>query len=98
MPAIRSAGRILAAAALGLAVWGAGASDAAATTKPARDTVPTGATVLYWSSGLGTVTRTPSGEGVVTVTKAAVIAHVRALINSLPVSSTLNRVCPDDLI
>jgi len=60
--------------------------------------VPAGATVLYWSSGFGTVGRTPSRSGVVTVTNKNVIGEVRTLINSLPVSSTRNRVCPDDLM
>jgi len=97
MARARSLGRILGAAALGCALLGAGAVTAGATAKPADDLVPTGATVLYWSSGVGPVRQAPTGTGAVTVTNLAVIAQVRALINSLPVS-TPHSVCPDDMM
>lgn len=83
--------------ALGLGVL-VGAAPVLATTKPAGDLVPAGATVLYWQApSSGGVSSTPGGT-VVTVTKPSVIAAVRALINSLPVTTSAHRVCPDDMM
>jgi hypothetical protein len=70
-----------------------GSSLAGATTKPPRDFIHPGATVITFdSSSLGTSTNTA------TITNPRVIAEVRSLINSLPVSNTSKMFCPDDLM
>jgi len=73
------------------ALFGVGGSTAFAATKPAGDIVPSGAKVLYWTYPLPV-------SGTITVTKASMIAEVRALINSLPVTTTGHRICPDDIM
>lgn len=83
--------RSVAAVALGVALLVTSAAGAT-TSKPARDLVPAGARVLIFETS---PTGTPS---TVVVTKAPVIARVRALINALPVSPSGPRICPDDLM
>ncbi len=85
-------GRGLAALALGVALLATGTATSAASSKPAGDLVPAGAKVLTFESS---PTGSPSIE---VVTKLSVIDHVRALINSLPLSPTGPRICPDDLM
>jgi hypothetical protein len=70
-----------------------GASSlASATTKPPRDFIHPGATVITFdTSSLGT-------KDTMTITNPKIIAEVRALINSLPVSDTSKMFCPDDLM
>jgi len=71
----------------------AGSSLASATTKPPHDYIHPGATVItFETSTLGAST------SIMTVTNSRVIAQVRALINSLPVSNTSKMFCPDDLM
>jgi hypothetical protein len=71
-------------------------TPAMAATKPARDFVPAGAHVLYWSHPMAVSGGTP--DGTITVKNQAVINEVRALINALPLSDTLHRACPDDMM
>jgi hypothetical protein len=96
MRSYKTVSRVLAALVLSGAILGASASVASGATKPMSDLVPTGAKVLYWSYPLPVAAKVR--DGTLTVTKASVIAGVRALINSLPVSSTAKRVCPDDMM
>jgi hypothetical protein len=66
-----------------------------AATKSPREFVPAGAHVLIWSStsvvGSGT-------NATIVVRNLTVIAEVRALINALPLTSTLHHACPEDMM
>ena len=86
----------LLALAIGAVLVGAGPAGAA--TKPARDFVPAGATVLYFTSFVTPANRASANRGTVTVTNPKVIAEIRGLINSLPLSDTSHMFCPDDLM
>jgi hypothetical protein len=72
------------------------AGPAVAATKSSRELVPAGARVLYWSSP--TISATGTTSGTITVKNQTVIKEVRALINALPLSDTLHRACPDDMM
>lgn len=81
-----------------LAAAGATATAAMTTTgtKPGGDTVPSGAHVLTWNASPSlALTGRPA---TVVVTNALVIREVRALVNSLGVTPTVSRICPDDLM
>jgi hypothetical protein len=71
-------------------------TPAVAATKSPRELVPAGAHVLYWSSpsfnASGTI------DGTITVKSQVIVNQVRALINALPLSDTLHRACPDDMM
>jgi hypothetical protein len=69
---------------------------AVAASKSPREFVPAGAHVLYWSSP--TISTSGTANGSLTVKNQAVINEVRALINALPLSDTLHRACPDDMM
>jgi hypothetical protein len=69
---------------------------AVAATKSPRELVPAGAHVLYWSSP--TISASGTANGTITVKNQAVINEVRTLINALPLSDTLHRACPDDMM
>jgi hypothetical protein len=85
--------RPLGAVAVSVVVLVANAALAGATTKPPRDFIHPGATVITFdSSALGTSNNTE------TITNPTIIAEVRSLINSLPVSDTSKMFCPDDLM
>lgn len=96
-PRTTTPARALAVLALCLGTMAAaGAAGGAA--KPVGDLVPPGATVLYWQSpSFGGVSSSPGGAKL-TVTKPSVIAAVRSLINSLPVSTPPRGACPDDMM
>jgi hypothetical protein len=64
-------------------------------TKSPREYVPGGAHVLIWSS---TSVVGGGATGTIVVRNLAVIAEVRALINALPLTSTLHHACPDDMM
>ncbi len=69
----------------------------AATTKPTRLLVPTGATALYWSYSMPM----PGGAhyGTVKISNPAVIARVRVMINAIPVTNyPQTQPCPDDMM
>jgi hypothetical protein len=88
--------RAVAALAMGsvlIAVVPAGAAG-----KPARDLVPAGATVLYFTSFPTPLGGVSASSGSISVTDVKVIDEIRGLINALPVSDTRNRVCPDDMM
>jgi hypothetical protein len=74
----------------------AGASSASATAKPIGDLVPAGAKVLIWNYPLPTANKVLTGT--LEVTNPTIIAQVRSLINSLPVTSSAHRICPDDMM
>jgi hypothetical protein len=78
------------------ALLGVGGSTAFAVTKPAGDFVASGAKVLYWTHPLPVSSKIL--HGTISVTKASVIAEVRTLINSLPLTTTGHRICPDDMM
>jgi hypothetical protein len=85
--------RLSTAVALGAGLLVVNSSLAAATVKPPRDFIHPGATVITFdSSALATSNNTE------TITNPKVIAEVRALINSLPLSNTSKMFCPDDLM
>ena len=70
--------------------------SASAAAKSPRELVPAGAHVLVWSDPEPAVN---GSTGASTVVKnLAIIDKVRALINALPVSNTLHRACPDDVM
>jgi hypothetical protein len=69
---------------------------AMAATKSPREFVPAGAHVLYWSYPMPVASG--SVDGSVTVKNPAIIREVRALINALPLSDTLHRFCPEDMM
>jgi hypothetical protein len=71
-------------------------SLAGASSKPSGDLVPRGAHVLTLS-GSPTVAVGASPK-IITVTRSSVIARVRSLINSLPITSNGNQMCPDDML
>jgi hypothetical protein len=85
--------RLSGALALGAALLIVTPSLAFATTKPPRDYVHTGATVITFVNSAIT-----SSHNTETITSPKVIAEVRSLINSLPVSDTSKMFCPDDLM
>jgi hypothetical protein len=72
------------------------ATPALAATKSARELVPAGAHVLYWEYPMPVASGTI--DGTVTVKNQVIINEVRALINALPLSNTLHRACPDDMM
>jgi hypothetical protein len=76
----------------------AGTSLSGAATKPSGDFVPAGAKVLYYISSATPLSGVSANGDTTTVTNAIVIAQVRGLINSLPVTTTRPRVCPEDLM
>ena len=84
--------------ALALSAAIVGAAPAGAASKPARDLVPAGASVLYFTSFATPAYGGSANRGTVTVTNPTVIAEIRGLINSLPVSDTSHMFCPDDLM
>ncbi|MFZ0768588.1 MAG: hypothetical protein WAM64_05145 [Acidimicrobiales bacterium] len=88
--------RVPSALALSAALLVVGTSLAAASTKPPGDLVPAGAKVLYFDSSIVSLPVTTS-NGEVTVTNLKVIAQVRALINSLPLTH-IRGACPDDMM
>jgi hypothetical protein len=66
-----------------------------APTKPTRLLVPAGATALYWNYPMPL----PTGVhyGTMKISKPSVIARVRAMINTIPVSNyPKNQACPAD--
>jgi len=84
------------ALAMGAALVSAAPSGAA--NKPARDVIPAGATVLYFTSYATPSGGVTSSSGAITVTNVRVIDQIRSLINALPLSDPRPRVCPDDLL
>jgi hypothetical protein len=88
--------RVAAVVALMGATLAASTVPAVAATKSPRELVPAGAHVLYWSSP--TMSASGTTNGTITVKNQAVINEVRALINTLPLSDTLHRACPDDMM
>jgi hypothetical protein len=84
--------------ALAFAVVLASATSAGAATKPARDDVPPGATVLYFTGPPTPSSGTSTTKVALKVTNPTVIAKIRDLINSLPVSDTRHEFCPADLL
>jgi len=73
----------------------ASASVATATTtaKPQDELVPAGAGAVSWRYPLPVENKVLTGT--ITVTTPSVIARVRALINSLPLTSSAPRICPE---
>lgn len=96
MPSSATLRRVVVTLAMGSVVIAA--VPVGALTKPARDFVPAGATVLYFTSLATPSSGVSSNDGGTTVTNLKVIDQIRGLINALPVSDTRNRVCPDDMM
>jgi hypothetical protein len=71
-------------------------APAMAVTKSPREYVPAGAHVLYWNYPMPVASGTTYGT--ITVKNQVIIDKVRALINALPLSDTLHRACPDDMM
>jgi hypothetical protein len=91
--------RIAGAITLSAVLVVAGSTLSAATTKPAGDRVPAGAKVMYFISAATPLSGVSANvDTTTTVTNATVIAQVRGLINSLPVTTTRPRVCPEDMM
>lgn len=90
---VRIAIALLAIAVTSLAVV---APSAATSTKSAREFVPAGAHVLYWE--YPTTAGTGTSDATVVVKNLGTIAHVRALINALPLSNTAHHACPEDMM
>ena len=90
--------RVTAAITLGAGLISAGASLASAAPKPVHDLVPAGAKVIYFDSSAVTVGGGTTGNDANEITNPNIIAEVRNLINSLPVSNTRKMFCPDDLM
>jgi hypothetical protein len=85
--------RLSGALTLGTAFLVVSSSMASATAKPPHDYIHPGATVItFVNSPVITSSNTE------TITSPKVIAEVRSLINSLPVSDTSKMFCPDDLM
>jgi hypothetical protein len=85
-----------AALTVGAALIAGSTSWASATVKPAHDFVSAGATIIYFDSSTGPSLGASSHT--IEITNPKVIAEVRSLINSLPVSNTSRMFCPDDLM
>jgi hypothetical protein len=90
--------RATAALTLGAVLVVTGASMASATAKPVHDFVPAGAKVIYFDSSAVSLGGSTTGDNTNEITDQRVIAEVRNLINSLPVSNTSKMFCPDDLM
>jgi hypothetical protein len=90
--------RTTAALTLGAVLVVTGTSLASATTKPVHDVVPAGAKVIYFDSSAVSLGNGVTGTNATEITNPKVIAEVRNLINSLPVSNTSKMFCPDDLM